>query len=105
MKVTIAPRCFVDPALESVCCERLAVVLARYADLIGSLAVSPMPTGLRVEVSFDAGQVLTVEQVESGDPQAILHLADRVGRAVARCIDLRADPATSRHFGSSKKPR
>ncbi len=87
MKISIAPGCFADLEVEQLCRRRLDGVLARYTDLVRSLSVTPTGTGLRVEVRFGAGVQLAVEQAEVEGGDAVVHLADRVGRAVARRVE------------------
>ena len=98
MKITIEPGCFADEDAELLCRRRLGLVLARYGDLVRSLTVARNAGGLRVEVSFGLGVGLTVEPAEVEGADAILHLADRVGRAVARRADLRTNPAAASLF-------
>jgi hypothetical protein len=102
VKIAIEPGSFADAQAEQLCRRRLAAVLARYADLVRSLTVAPIAVGLRVEVWLGVGVSLAVEQAEVEGSDAILHLADRVGRAVARRVDLRANPAAAGLFESSK---
>ena len=105
MKIIFALACFVDPKTEMLCRRRLEGVLARYTDLVRSLSVSPTGSGLRVEVMFGAGEQIAVEQAEVEGSDAVVHLADRVGRAVARRVELRANPAAAGYFDASKIPK
>jgi hypothetical protein len=105
VKIAIEPGSFADAQAEQLCRRRLAAVLARYADLVGSLTVAPIAVGLRVEVCLAVGVSIAVEQAEVEGHAAILHLADRIGRAVARRVDLGANPATARLFESSKRTK
>jgi len=98
VKIDVAADSFADHALHALCRRRLAGVLARYADLLTATSVGPGTgagagsggAGLRVEVLFCSGARVSVEQAEVGEAGAVLHLADRVGRAVARRVDLDA---------------
>lgn len=102
MKISISSGCFADPAAELLCRSRLAAALARYSDLVSALAVRPSAVGLRVELELGSGVALAVEQAEVVGPHAIIHLADRVGRAVARRIELAGEPGLSGLLKSSK---
>lgn len=106
MKVSVATGCFADAASEELCVKRLTGVLARYAGLLRNSSIGPGPTaGLRVEVVFATGAQLTVEQLEVGDHGALIHLADRVGRAVARHVDLRINRGPGGLPADSKIPK
>lgn len=122
MKIDVAAASFADRALDALCRRRLAGVLARYADLLTATSVGPGAghgvgdgpvagagpgagrVGLRVEVLFCSGARVSVEQSEVREPGAVLHLADRVGRAVARRVELEVHGARSGGALQPSKP-
>ena len=95
VRIDLAPTSFAQTQFASVCRRRLAVVLSRYTDLVSEVLVRPAEhEGCRIEVVFGAGGSVSVVQERIGDLASINYLVDRVGRAVARRVDLGTNLAT-----------